>query len=173
MIWLAAAIGAAAVVAVAFVAVGAGAARLEHETAPTPYSLPDAVQYAAGRLPEEVASRVGYDDVRAVIERHLDWFAEAGLGAVGGNMLGGRAVTGDGETVVEADGAINAVVARSLEADGPGPVDVVCILEVHCEYLVGIGALTEGAVGGSAASAAGAQRAEGTGSWGRASIGRQ
>lgn len=153
MIWLIAAIGAVAVVAVALIAVGASVGKLESEAAPAPYSLPDAVQHAAGRLPEEVASRVSIDDVRAVLEWHLDWFADAGLGAVGGTVLGDRAVAGDGPILVDADAAVDALVERSLAAGGPGPVDVVCILEVHCDYLIGVGALTEDAVGGSAASA--------------------
>lgn len=44
--------------------------------------------------------------------------------------------------VVDTDAAVDAVVARSLEADGPESVDVVCVLYAHCEYLGEIGALT-------------------------------
>ena len=44
--------------------------------------------------------------------------------------------------VVDTDAAVDAVVARSLEADGPESVDVVCILYAHCEYLREIGALS-------------------------------
>ena len=49
----------------------------------------------------------------------------------------------DDSSVADTDAATDAV-ARSLEASGPDPVDVVCILEGQLVPLAEIGALSEG-----------------------------
>ena len=144
MIWLIVAVGAVAVVVIAFVAVGAAVGRLEKETAPAVYRLSDAVEYVADRLPDEVTARVSYDEVRVVLGWHLDWFAAVGLATSHGVELGDPAVAVDEMAVADTDAACDAVVARSLEADGPDPVDVVCILEAQLAYLAEIGALSAG-----------------------------
>ena len=144
MIWLIAAVGAAAVVAIAFVAVGLAVGRLEQETAPAVYRLSDAVDYVADRLPGEVTARISYDDVRVVLGWHLDWFAAVGLGTSHGAELGDPAVAVDEMAVADTDAACDAVVARSLQEGGPDPVDVVCILEAQLSYLAEIGALSAG-----------------------------
>ena len=46
--------------------------------------------------------------------------------------------------VADTDAATDAVVARSLEAGGPDPVDVVCILKAQLAYLAEIGAVSAG-----------------------------
>ena len=142
MIWLIVAIGAVAVTAIAFIAVGAAVGRLEAETAPAVYQLPAAVDYVADHLPEEVAGRVSYDDVRAVLGWHLDWFASVGLATDHGAEMGDPAVAIDDMAVADTDAAYDAVVARSLAEDGPDAVDVVCILAAQLSYLAAIGALS-------------------------------
>ena len=144
MIWLIAAVGAVAVVVIAFVAVGLAVGRLEQETAPAVYRLSDAVDYVADRLPGEVTARISYDDVRVVLGWHLDWFAAVGLGTFHGAELGDPAVAVDEMAVADTDAACDAVVARSLQEGGPDPVDVVCILEAQLSYLADIGALSAG-----------------------------
>ena len=144
VIWLIAAVGAAAVVAIAFVAVGLAVGRLEQETAPAVYRLSDAVDYVADRLPDEVTARISYDDVRIVLGWHLDWFAAVGLATSHGVELGDPAVAVGEMAVADVDAACDAVVARSLQEGGPGPVDVVCILEAQLSYLAEIGALSAG-----------------------------
>ena len=144
MIWLIAAVGLAAVVAIAFVSVGVAVGRLEHETAPSVYRLSAAVDYVADRLPDEVTARISYDDVRTVLGWHLDWFAAVGLATSHGQELGDPAVAVDDMAVADTDAATDAVVARSLSEGGPDPVDVVCILEAQLAYLAEIGALSAG-----------------------------
>ena len=144
MIWLIAAVGAVAVVAIAFVSVGVAVGRLEQETVPSVYRLSDAVDYVADRLPDEVTARVSYEDVRAVLGWHLDWFAAVGLATSHGVELGDAAVAVDDMAVADTDAAFDAVVARSLEEGGPDAVDVVCILEAQLSYLAEIGALSAG-----------------------------
>ena len=145
MIWLIAAVGLAAVVAIAFVSVGIAVGRLEHETAPSVYRLANAVEYVADNLPDEVTARISYDDVRTVLGWHLDWFAAVGLATSHGQELGDPAVAMDGMAVADTDAATDAgVVARALSEGGPDPVDVVCILEAQLAYLAEIGALSAG-----------------------------
>ena len=144
MIWLIAAVGLAAVVAIAFVLVGIAVGRLEHETAPSVYRLADAVEYVADHLPDEVTARISYDDVRTVLDWHLDWFAAVGLATSHGQELGDPAVAIDDMAVADTDTATDAVVARALSEGGPDPVDVVCILEAQLAYLAEIGALSAG-----------------------------
>ena len=144
MIWLIVAVGAVAVVVIAFVAVGLAVGRLEQETAPAVYRLSDAVDYVADRLPDEVTARITYDDVRVVLGWHLDWFAAVGLATSHGVELGDSAVAVDEMAVADTDAACDAVVARSLLGGGPDPVDVVCILEAQLSYLAEIGALSAG-----------------------------
>ena len=144
MIWLIVAVGAVAVVVIAFVAVGLAVGRLEQETAPAVYRLSDAVDYVADRLPEEVTARISYDDVRVVLGWHLDWFAAVGLATSHGVELGDSAVAVDEMAVADTGAACDAVVARSLQEGGPDPVDVVCILEAQLSYLAEIGALSAG-----------------------------
>ena len=144
MIWLIAAAGLAAVVAIALASVGIAVGRLEHETVPAVYRLSDAVDYVADRLPDEVTARISYDDVRTVLGWHLDWFASVGLATSHGQELGDPAVAVDDMAVADTDAACDAVVARSLQEDGPDPVDVVCILEAQLAYLAEIGALSAG-----------------------------
>ena len=144
MIWLIAAVGLAAVVAIAFVSVGIAVGRLEHETAPSVYRLAAAVDYVADRLPDEVTARISYDDVRTVLGWHLDWFAAVGLATSHGQELGDPAVAMDEMAVADTDAATDAVVARALSEGGPDPVDVVCILEAQLAYLAEIGALSAG-----------------------------
>ena len=144
MIWLIVAVGAVAVVVIAFVAVGLAVGRLEQETAPAVYRLSDAVDYVADRLPDEVTARISYDDVRVVLGWHLDWFAAVGLATSHGVELGDSAVAVDEMAVADTDTACDAVVARSLQEGGPDPVAVVCILEAQLSYLAEIGALSAG-----------------------------
>ena len=144
MIWLIAAVGLAAVVAIAFVSVGIAVGRLEHETAPSVYQLAQAVDYVADHLPDEVTARISYDDVQTVLSWHLDWFAAVGLATSHGQELGDPAVAMDDMAVADTDAATDAVVARSLSEGGPDPVDVVCILEAQLAYLAEIGAVSAG-----------------------------
>ena len=144
MIWLIAVVGLAAVVVIAFVSVGIAVGRLEQETAPSVYRLSDAITYVADRLPDEVTARVSYDDVRAVLVWHLDWFDSVGLATSHGLELGDPAVAVGDMAVADTEAAFDAVVARSMQEAGPDPVDVVCILEAQLSYLTEIGAVSSG-----------------------------
>lgn len=134
-----AAVGAALVVVVALLAVGRTVARLAGQSRPAVYELPDAVEWIADRLPDEVTARISYADVARVLQWHLDWFAETGLSSRYGEEIGGESAIND--VVAVEDSAIDAVVARSVDVDGPEAVDVVCVLDLQMKYLQEIGAI--------------------------------
>ncbi len=133
-------IGGILVVVIALVAVGRVVGRMAVQSQPAIYELPDAVEWIADRLPDEVTARLSYQDVARVLSWHLDWFSATGLSSRYGEELGGESAI-DGSAVPVDEAAIDAVVARSLSEDGPDPVDVVCVLELQTRYLQAIGAL--------------------------------
>jgi hypothetical protein len=138
--WVFLAIGAVAVTLIAFVAIGQVVGRLATERPPAVYDINDAAMWVGDRLPEEVTARLSYDDVGLVLGWHLDWFSEVGVSSRYGQELAGEEVRREGAIAPE-EGAIDAVVARSLAEGGPDAVDVVCILDLQLSYLVAIGAV--------------------------------
>jgi len=132
-------IGTASVAVIALVSVGRVVARMAGQSRPAVYELPDAVEWIADRLPNEVTARISYSDVARVLRWHLDWFAEAGLSSRYGEEIGGESAVDDAVGVE--DLAIDAVVARSLASRGPEAVDVVCVLDLQMKYLEEIGAI--------------------------------
>lgn len=140
MVWVFFTVGAVAVVLIALVAVGKAVAELETERSPAVYDLNDAVEWIAQRLPDEVTARISFDDLKTLLRWHLDWFQEAGVASRHGQELATDQVRIDG-AIAPHEAAIDALVARSLAADGPEAVDVVCVLDLQMKYLKAIGAL--------------------------------
>ena len=140
MVWVFFAVGAVAVTLIALVAVGKAVAELETERSPAVYDLNDAVDWIAQRLPDEVTARISFDEVKTLLRWHLDWFQQAGVASLHGQELATDQVRIDG-AVAPHEAAIDAIVARSLAADGPEAVDVVCVLDLQMKYLRAIGAL--------------------------------
>ncbi len=111
-------IGATLVVVVALVAVGRVVARMAAQSRPAVYELPDAVDWIADRLPDEVTARVGYADVARILRWHLDWFAQAGLSSMHGEEIGGETAPDVGGVVVVLDLQVRYLEAiGALEAD--------------------------------------------------------
>lgn len=133
-------VGGIVVVAIAFIAIGRVVGELAVERPPAVYDLHDAARWIGDRLPDEVTARLSYDDVAEVLGWHLDWFSEVGAASRYGQELATDAIRTDG-AIAPDDAAVDAVVARSLAADGPDAVDVVCVLDLQMKYLVAIGAV--------------------------------
>jgi hypothetical protein len=133
-------VGAVVVTAIAFVAVGQAVAQTAVDRPPAVYDLHDASVWIGDRLPDEVTARLSYDDVAQILGWHLDWFGEVGAASRYGQELAGDDMRREG-AVAPDDAAIDAVVARSVEEDGPDAVDVVCVLDLQMQYLVAIGAV--------------------------------
>ncbi len=146
MAWVFFVLGAVVVFVIGFVALGKTVGRLELQRPPAVFEVQAAVQWIAGRLPDEVTARVSYDDVATVVGWHLDWFADVGVASEHGEELAGEQVVHEGAVAVE-DAAIDAVVARAVADAAAGgavidPVDVVCVLDLQMQYLQEIGAVS-------------------------------
>lgn len=142
--WIFLAIGTVLVVGIAFVAVGQAVARTTRDRPPVVYEVDDATRWIADRLPDESTARLSYDDVSRILHWHLDWFHDVGASSRFGEELAGDGVRREG-VVAPDDAAIDAVVARSLAADGPDAVDVVCVLDLQYAYLRALGAVGDAA----------------------------
>ena len=143
MAWVFFVLGAALVFAIAFYAVGKVTGEMASQRPPALYALPLAVEWIADRLPDEVTARISYDDVERILTWHLDWFGAVGVASEYGQELGGTDALHDGSVAIE-DAAVDAVVAKSIEAGGAvDAVDVVCGLDLQMAYLREIGAVGE------------------------------
>ena len=137
---------------IAAATVGTVVARLADAPRPTVLQVDESVTWIADRLPFEVAAEISHDDVRRILDWHLDYFAEVGLASEFGQELGGEVVPEDSEPVVAAaDDSVDYVVDRAL-ADGRGlsSLHVVCVLDLQMRYLGEIGAIGPSAEGPSA-----------------------
>ena len=88
-------IAAIVVFAIAAATVGTVVARLADAPRPTVLRVDDSVTWIAERLPFEVAAEISHDDVRRILDWHLDYFADVGLATVreiGPKAGGGGAV---------------------------------------------------------------------------------
>ena len=143
MIWLFLLVGAALVVAVGFVAVGAAVGRLERSASPVVFEVDDAVDWVAERLPEEAATALRRDEVVEVVGWWVEFVADAGLSTEYGHELGEEALRPtDGDRVADLDAAVDDVVARSL--DRPEPLDEVAVvvgLDLLVTYLGEVGVI--------------------------------
>ena len=140
--WVFFLVAAVLVLGIAFVAVGQAVGRMAGERPPAVYDLPDAVDWIADRLPDEVTARLSYEEVRQILTWHLDWFDELGVASRYGQELAGEDIDEAG-IIAAQEAAVDAVVARSLMENGPEPVDIVCVLDLQMKYLVAIGAVSE------------------------------
>jgi hypothetical protein len=129
------------VVAIALGAVGRTVAKLANEPAATVLELDDAVDYIADRLPEEIASRVSYDDVADILAWHLQYFDAIGMASPHGEQIGGDAVSDDDEPVIAGgDDSVDWVVERASGSELTA-LDVVVVLDLQLAYLGEIGAV--------------------------------
>ena len=93
-------------------------ARLADAPRPTVLQVDESVSWIAERLPFEVAAEISHDDVRRILDWHLDYFADVGLVTDHGQELGGAAVPlGHAPVVGSTEESIDYVVTRALAAD--------------------------------------------------------
>jgi hypothetical protein len=121
------------VVAIAFYAVGREVVLLEQRVAPSVYELEEAVPFIAERLPDEVTARISHADVRWILRVDAEELEAATAEAV---------ADGDDDEVVDPDGAVGRVLARTGD-ERPDLLDedVVAVLDARLEYLRAIGAV--------------------------------
>jgi len=123
------------VVAIAFYAVGREVVLLKQRVAPSVYELEEAIAFIADLLPDDVAGRISHDDVRWILRVDAEELEAATAEAV---------AAGDSDEVVDPDGAVGRVLARTGE-ERPEVLDedVVAVLDARLAYLQAIGAVGE------------------------------
>ncbi len=120
---------------VAALAIGRETHRLDAMPPAPSFELVYAVDWIAERLPEEVSAQITYEDVRDIVDWHLQELAEHGLKQVPG------VITGE-VVLVDAGAAVDAVMYRAL-ADGREFTlgQVRAVLDGELAYLEAIGAV--------------------------------
>jgi hypothetical protein len=120
------------VVAIAFYAVGREVVLLEQRVAPSVYELEEAIVFIADLLPDDVAGRISHDDVRWILRVDAEELEAATAEAV---------AAGEDDEVVDPDGAVGRVLARTGERPELLDEDVVAVLDARLTYLQAIGAV--------------------------------
>jgi len=136
-------IAAVIVFAIAAATVGTVVARLADAPRPTVLKVDESVDWIAERLPFEIAAEISHDDVRRILDWHLDYFADVGLVTDHGQELGGAAVPrGHAPVIGSTEESIDYVVSRALAEDSElTSLHVVVVLDKQMEYWQEIGAI--------------------------------
>ncbi len=124
------------VFAIAAVVVGREARRLDRQARKPVFDLDVAVAWVAQHLPFEVSAVLSYDDVRQILDWHLEYLRMRGVSSNGhGPNLHGPIVVGGAETV---DYVLQRCQANGAEYT---PTQVHAVLEAQMTYLEAIGAV--------------------------------
>jgi hypothetical protein len=124
------------VFAVAAVVVGREARRLGSEPPKPVFDIDEAVSWVAQHLPFDVSAVLSYDDVRKIIDWHLEYLRLRGVSSNGhGPQTKGPIVVGGAETV---DYVLQKANTAGFEYT---PVQVHAVLEAQMTYLEAIGAV--------------------------------
>lgn len=140
------------VVVIALVTVGDVVGKLSRQPALRIFSLEEAVDFVADRLPDAASAQLSYDDVRVLIGWHMDYLEQRGVArdsTVPTPKSGLEASSEPGPAQVVSDHeALAWVLGQLSEGDGlpdlGHDVDdrfVVDVLDANDEYLIAIGAL--------------------------------
>lgn len=128
------------VFAVAAVAVGREAHRLDSVAPRAVYELDEAVDFVCDRLPEESQARLTPGEVEQLLVFHMRWLHEQGL-QPDGVVDRPQSIS---EPVVLTEDALTAYLIGAAESNGINlldDVDAVNVVEVHLQYFEAIGAV--------------------------------
>ena len=132
------------VFAIAAGVIGRESHRLDAVAPRAIYLVDEAVDAVSDRLPPESQARLTHDDVRQLLQWHMDQLRQHGLQPAGSED---KVQDIDDPVVVEETGAVGYLIGRAdqagLEVDD---VDVVNVVEAHLAYLDLIGAVGPPAV---------------------------
>ena len=126
----------AIVFSIAAVIVGREARRLGAQPPRPVFDIDEAVTFVAQHVPFDVSAVLSYDDVRRIIDWHLEYLKLRGVSSNGhGPQMKGPIVVGGAETVD--------YVLQRAEATGSDytPQQVHAVLEAQMTYLESIGAV--------------------------------
>ena len=125
------------VVVIALVAVGRVTWRMEGQAPPAVYAVDEAVEFVSDRLPDEVTAQLSFDDVREILQWHIEYLADRGVAVGKGDD---RLVAGP--LVAAEDDALAYVLGRAAAVDmAVDDVWVVQVLDANEAYLRAIGAI--------------------------------
>lgn len=126
----------AIVFTVAAVVIGREARRLDAVPPNPVFSLDDAVEWVADRLPYEVTAVLSHGDVRQIIDWNLEYFRTRGVSGNGHTTeIEGPVVVGGAETV---DYVLHRAHATGADFT---PAQVHAVLDAQMSYLEAIGAV--------------------------------
>ena len=129
-------IAAVAVVAIALVAVGRVTGQLAVTPAQARFDMPEAVEFVASALPDDVSAQISFFEVEGLLRAHLDYLNSNDL------TDGVRYVKGSGLIVVADDETLAYLLDRVAEAEwNVTPEQVTTVLEAELAYLASIGAI--------------------------------
>jgi hypothetical protein len=128
------------VFAIAAIAVGREARRLDRIAPRAVYEPDEAVEFVADALPAAAQARLTHDEVRGLLLAHMRWLHTKGLQPDG--VIDREQVLTDDPVVVEDTTAIGYLigVAERAELDVTD-VDVALVAEAHLAYFAAIGAV--------------------------------
>ena len=130
------ALGIAAVFAIAAIVIGREARRLAALPVQRSFNFEDAVTWVCDHVSEDVAAVLTPDDVRQILDWHLEYFR---LKGVSGNGSGPQV---DGPVVVTGAETVGFVLQRAEEAGSAyTPEQVHAVLDAQMGYLTEIGAV--------------------------------
>lgn len=136
MVFLWALLVVAIVFAVAAIVIGREARRLGAEPPRPVFDLDEAVTWVAQHLPFDVTAVLSYDDVRRIIDWHLEYLRLRGVSSNGhGPQTKGPIVVGGAETV---DYVLRKADTAGLDYTA---TQVHAVLEAQMTYLEAIGAV--------------------------------
>ncbi len=126
--------------AIAAVAVGREARRLDAVAPRAVYEIEDAVEFVAGRIPADSQARLTFDDLRQLLRAHLRWLHHKGLQPA--DVIDRRQDIGD-EVVVDEDTVTAWLLAEAERRDIEvlEDVDVYHVVRAHMDYFEAIGAV--------------------------------
>ena len=127
---------AAVVFVVAAVVVGREAHRLDAQPPSPTFDLDEAVVWVAQRLPEDVTAVLSYDEVRRILDWHLEDLRERGL------SVNGKVPLTIVPVIVGERDSVRFVMARAAEEGVDVNAEhVLAVLEAQLGYLAAIGAV--------------------------------
>lgn len=130
------ALAVAAVFAIAAVVVGREARRLAAKPPGRVFEFEDAVAWVCDHVGPEVAAVLSPDDVRRILNWHLEFFRIKGVSS------NGHTAENDGPVVVSGAETVDFVLMRAEAAGEPyTPAQVHAVLEAQMGYLEDIGAV--------------------------------
>ncbi len=143
VIWLFVALSALTTFVIAAVAVGGATGRQASRVRRAVYDVDAAVTFVADDLPGDVTADISYDDVRAVLDLHIDHLRERGVATykTDDQTVGELVVVSDDESLAHVLGKLGALAEGSPDSPGAALSDeqVAQILDSEERYRRSIG----------------------------------